>query len=282
MRAASALISRGELVWYPVPNSEREDTPVKTIVVMPAYNAEATIEATVRDIPEGSVEEIILVDDASRDGTVDLARRLGLTVIEHEANRGYGANQKTCYREALAHGADAVVMIHPDYQYDARIAPLAVGFIEADICDVVLGSRVRSRSEALGGGMPVYKYVANRILTTLENVVLGQNLGDFHTGFRAYRREVLETIDFERNSNDFVFDTEFLAQAAHFGFRMGDVPIPTRYFAEASSINFGRSCKYGLQTLGVMAKYALQRAHLGRFGLFQRRAGGDAGMGLPT
>jgi glycosyltransferase involved in cell wall biosynthesis len=250
-----------------------EDLPrrrSKVIAVMPAYNAESTLAATVGDIPPGSVDEIILVDDGSRDRTVELARAMGLTVIVHEQNRGYGGNQKTCYREALAHGADIVVMIHPDYQYDSRLIPHAVGIIEAGICDVVLGSRIRSRAEAFAGGMPVYKYVANRILTLIENIALGQNLGDFHSGFRVYRRTVLETITFERNSDDFVFDSQLLAQAVHFNFRLGDIPVPVRYFAEASSINFRRSVRYGFGTLATLGRYWLNRLGVWRSQLFVR------------
>jgi glycosyltransferase involved in cell wall biosynthesis len=250
------------------------DTPRrkhKVIAVMPAYNAERTLAATVADMPVGSVDEVILVDDGSKDRTVELARDMGLTVIVHEKNKGYGGNQKTCYREALDRGADIVVMIHPDYQYDSRVIAAAVQFLELDICDVVLGSRIRSRAEALDGGMPIYKYLSNRMLTIAENIALGQNLGDFHSGFRVYRREVLETIPFERNSDDFVFDTEFLAQAVHFGFRLGDVPVPVRYFDEASSINFSRSVKYGLETLKVLWLYWLNRLHLWRSPIFQPR-----------
>jgi glycosyltransferase involved in cell wall biosynthesis len=243
----------------------------KVIAVLPAYNAERTLAATLADMPAGCVDEVLLVDDGSTDRTVELAREMGLTVIVHPKNRGYGGNQKTCYQEALARGADIVVMIHPDYQYDSRVITHAVGFIELDICDVVLGSRIRSRAEALQGGMPRWKYVCNRFLTILENLALGQNLGDFHSGFRVYRRKVLETIPFERNSDDFVFDTQFLAQAVHFGFRLGDVPVPVRYFKEASSINFRRSVRYGFGTLGVMARYWLNRLRLWRSPLFQPR-----------
>jgi glycosyltransferase involved in cell wall biosynthesis len=227
----------------------------KVIAVMPAYNAESTLAATIADFPHGSVDEIVLVDDCSRDRTVELATEMGLTVIRHEKNTGYGGNQKTCYRYALANGADVIVMIHPDYQYDSRVIPSAVSFIELGICDVVLGSRVRARGEALAGGMPAWKYVANRALTGLENVALGQNLGDFHSGFRVYRREVLEAVPFERNSDDFVFDSQFLVQAVHFGFRLGDVPVPVRYFKEASSINFKRSCRYGILTLASIGRW---------------------------
>ncbi|MFK7818734.1 MAG: glycosyltransferase family 2 protein [Planctomycetaceae bacterium] len=226
---------------------------------MPAYNAASTIQRTLADIPDGSVDEVILVDDCSKDDTVTIARDLGLTVIEHETNKGYGGNQKTCYTEALKRGADIVVMIHPDYQYDSRVIPVATEIIRLGICDVTLGSRIRSRAEVLDGGMPLYKYIANRFLTTVENIALGQNLGDFHSGFRAYKREVLETIPWQRNSDDFIFDTQFLAQSVHFGFKLGDIPVPVRYFEEASSINFTRSSRYGLLTLWVMAQYWFNR-----------------------
>ncbi len=235
---------------------------------MPAYNAERTLASTLADMPPGCVDEIILVDDGSKDRTVEVAREMGLTVIVHPQNRGYGGNQKTCYREALERGADIVVMIHPDYQYDSRVIPHAVGFIELGICDVVLGNRIRSRQEAMKGGMPVYKYISNRFLTSVENFALGQNLGDFHSGFRVYRRAVLERIPYEKNSDDFVFDTQFLAQAVRFGFRLGDIPVPVRYFDEASSINFRRSLKYGLHTLGVVGQYWLDRLGIRRSPLF--------------
>jgi glycosyltransferase involved in cell wall biosynthesis len=255
------------------PESDRRPPrDYKVIAVMPAYNAESTLAATLADMPVGCVDEVILVDDGSRDRTVQVAREMGLTVIEHPQNRGYGGNQKTCYRHALEHGADVIVMIHPDYQYDSRVIPHAVGFIELGICDVVLGSRIRSRAEALAGGMPKYKYFSNRVLTVLENLALGQNLGDFHSGFRVYRREVLERIPFERNSDDFVFDTQFLVQAVRGGFRLGDVPVPVRYFAEASSINFKRSLKYGLSTLGVVGHYWLDRLGIRRSPLFHLKA----------
>ena len=232
---------------------------IRTVVVMPAYNAARTLERTVADLPDSGVLDVILVDDHSSDETVEIARRLGLTVITHETNRGYGANQKSCYRKALESEADVVVMIHPDYQYDARLLPVAVEILRLGVCDCVLGSRIRTRREALAGGMPGWKYVANRVLTTIENIALGQNLGDFHSGFRAYRREVLETIPFESNSDDFVFDSQFLAQAVHFGFKLGDIPVPVRYFDEASSINLWRSIRYGMGTLWVLAKFWLQR-----------------------
>jgi len=241
----------------------------KIIAVLPAYNAEKTLAATVADFPAGSVDEILLVDDGSKDNTVAIAREMGLTVIVHEKNTGYGGNQKTCYKYCLDRGADVVVMIHPDYQYDARVIPHAVGMIELGICDVILGNRVRSRAEALKCGMPWWKYVSNRGLTAFENLFLGQNLGEFHSGFRVYRRQVLETIPFERNSDDFVFDTQFLVQAVHFGFRLGDIPVPVRYFEEASQINFRRSTKYGLQTLTAVNAFWMNKLRLRRSDLFK-------------
>ena len=242
----------------------------KIIVVMPAYNAATTLEATVRDIPPGSVDEIILVDDVSRDNTVEIARKLGLTVIEHEHNRGYGGNQKTCYDEALKRGAQIVIMIHPDYQYDSRLAPYIAGFLKSGICDVVLGNRIRTRRETLACGMPVYKYLSNRLLTIVENVLTGQNLGEWHTGYRAYTAEVLRTIPYHKNSDDFVFDSQFLMQAVYFGFRIGDVPVPVRYMAEASSVNFRRSVTYGLRTLEAAVQLYLAKLGLIRPRIFQR------------
>ena len=245
----------------------------KVVVVMPAYNAASTLERTVRDIPRGVVDEIILVDDGSRDGTPDIARRLGLTTLEHPVNRGYGANQKTCYRMALDCGADIVIMIHPDYQYDARLVGAMADLLARDHCDVLLGNRIRTRREALAGGMPLYKYVANRLLTFLENLWMGQNLGEWHSGMRGYRRKVLETIPWGRNSDDFVFDTQFLVQAVHFGFRIGDIPVPVRYMREASSINFHRSVRYGSETLGTLLRWTCHRLGLRSDPLFVRSTG---------
>ena len=254
--------------------SERKERKFQKVVcIMPAYNAASTLEKTFQSIPPGCVDEYILTDDGSRDHTPEIAERLGMTVIRHPQNRGYGANQKTCYDAALKRGADVVLMIHPDYQYDGRVAPSVVSLLATGTCDVILGSRIRTRRETLEGGMPVYKYLSNRLLTGFENMALGQNLGDLHTGFRAYVREVLETINYHANSDDFVFDSEFLAQCVYHGFRMGDVPIPTRYFSEASSINFRRSLKYGLQTVGVVGKYWMARAGLSHNPLFQPAEG---------
>jgi glycosyltransferase involved in cell wall biosynthesis len=244
---------------------------MKVIAVLPAYNAEKTLEKTVRDIPAGSVDEIILVDDCSKDGTAALARKLGLTTIVHERNKGYGGNQKTCYTEALKRGADVVVMIHPDYQYDARLTPIMTGLIANGVCDFVCGNRIRTRWEALAGGMPVYKYFFNRALTILENTLTGQNLGEWHSGLRAYSRRTLETVPWQLNSDDFVFDQQFLIQAAACKIRIGDVPVPVRYFAEASSINFFRSCVYGLSALVVLGQYLLHQAGVMRFELLTPR-----------
>ncbi len=243
--------------------------PARTVIVMPAYNAAETLERTVQDIPPHIADELILVDDCSQDATVQVAHDLGLTVVSHTKNRGYGANQKTCYRMALERGADYVVMLHPDFQYDPRVIGAAVEFLKLDICDVVFGSRIRSPREVLDGGMPLWKYAANRALTTFENWMLGMNLGDCHSGFRAYSRRVLETVPFERNSDDFVFDSQFLAQSAAFGFRLGDVPVPVRYFDEASSINFRRSMRYGLSTVGVVLQRWMHRLGISKSELFE-------------
>ena len=244
----------------------------KVIAVLPAFNAEKTLEKTLRDIPVGSVDELIFVDDASRDGTIALAERLGLRVNSNKKNRGYGANQKTCYREALARGADIVVMIHPDYQYDSSLTPFLTGLISQNVCDVMFGCRIRTRNESISGGMPSYKYFFNRLLTGLENFVLGQNLGETHSGFRAYRRKVLESIPWERNSDDFVFDQQFIVQSVHFGFRLGDIPVPTRYEKVSSSINFRRSVVYGLSTLWTLVRWKLHQGKIVRCALFEPRS----------
>jgi glycosyltransferase involved in cell wall biosynthesis len=230
----------------------------KVIVVMPAYNAARTLERTYNDLPRDVVDHVILVDDVSRDETVEVAQRLGLKVIVHVQNRGYGGNQKTCYIEALRDGADLVVMLHPDYQYDSRLVPQLIAPIQSGEADLVLGSRLLGGG-TLAGGMPRWKFISNRFLTIIENISLGQHLSECHTGFRAYSRRLLETIPFLLNSDDFVFDTEVIAQTVAFGFRVSEIPVPTRYFAEASSVNFRRSVVYGLSTLAVMARYLLDR-----------------------
>ena len=243
----------------------------RTIVVMPAYNAARTLQRTVADIPRDWVDEVVVVDDRSTDTTAEVARSLDVRLVIHERNTGYGGNQKTCYRTALDMNADVVVMVHGDYQYDARVIPACVKVLELGICDVILGNRIRTRAEALSSGMPRSKYLANRGLTIIENMLSGQNLGEWHSGFRAFRREVLERIPFERNSDDFVFDTQFLVQAVHFGFRLGDVPVPVRYFDEASSIDLADSTRYALQTLGTFAQWYAHRTGISRQPIFEER-----------
>jgi glycosyltransferase involved in cell wall biosynthesis len=245
---------------------------------MPAYNAATTLRATVADIPPGSVDEIILVDDASRDETVALARQLGITTFVHPKNLGYGGNQKTCYRSALQRGADVVVMVHPDYQYTPALVTAMSSMVVLGIYDVVLGSRMLGKS-ALTGGMPRYKYVANRVLTLIENVVLRRKLSEYHTGYRAFSRKVLETLPLDENSNDFVFDNEMLAQVVAFDFSIGEVSCPTRYFGEASSISFPRAVRYGLGVLGVCGKFWLHKTGIRKFRLFERDA---RRLGAPT
>ncbi|MDR2192553.1 MAG: glycosyltransferase family 2 protein [Endomicrobium sp.] len=242
----------------------------KIIIVMPAYNAAKTIKQTLEDIPKGSYDEIILVDDLSKDNTAQVAKDLGLKVIVHEKNKGYGGNQKTCYRAALEAGADVIVMLHPDYQYDPRLVPFLTGLIQADICDIMLANRIRTRREALKGGMPFYKYFFNRCLTITENIVLGLNLGEYHTGYRAFSKKALESVNFELDSDDFVFDQHILVQAAAAGLRIGEIPVPAKYFDEASSINFRRSFKYGLETLFVLVKYILHKWRILPNKMFER------------
>ena len=236
----------------------------KLVVVMPAYNAEKTLRQTFEELPHEYVDEVIVVDDASRDRTAVVARELGINTIIHAENMGYGANQKTCYREALRMGADIVVMVHPDYQYSPRLVTAMASMIVSGHYDVVLGSRILG-GNALKGGMPRYKYIANRILTLIENLALGVKLSEYHTGYRAFSRKVLETIPLEENSDDFVFDNEMLAQAIYFGFKIGEVSCPTRYFEDASSINFPRSVKYGFGVLITVMKYLLSRLGIKRF-----------------
>ncbi len=228
----------------------------KVVVVMPAYNAEKTLLKTYKDIPLNTVDEVIVVDDDSQDRTVMVAQKLGLKTLIHKKNLGYGGNQKTCYKEALGRKADIIVMIHPDYQYDATLTSDLIQPILEGRLDIMLGSRIRSRKEALAGGMPLYKYFSNRFLTLVENLILGLNLSEYHTGFRAYSKKVLEKIKFNNFSDDFVFDQEILIYAHKFGFKIGEIAVPVRYFPEASSINFFRSVKYGLMTVYTLLKYA--------------------------
>jgi glycosyltransferase involved in cell wall biosynthesis len=242
-------------------------------VVMPAYNAEKTLEKTVRELPD-TVDIKILVDDSSTDNTAALADLLGVQTFVHDRNYGYGRNQQTCYREALAAGADIVVMVHPDYQYTPLLVTAMASMIAFDVYDVVLGSRILGGG-ALSGGMPVYKYVANRLLTAFQNVFLGAKLSEYHTGFRAFSREVLRTLPMIENSDDFVFDNQVLAQSLMFGFRIGELSCPTKYFKEASSISFRRSVKYGLGVLTTTIKFAAHKGGLVKSRLFGP-AGGDA------
>jgi glycosyltransferase involved in cell wall biosynthesis len=237
---------------------------------MPAYNAARTLEATYRGLAMDVVDEVILVDDVSHDDTVHIAERLGLKVVVHIQNRGYGGNQKTCYIEALRNRADVVVMVHPDNQYDSTLVPQMIQPILDGAADIVLGSRLLSGT-ALSGGMPWWKFIANRFLTVVENASFGLHLSEYHTGFRAYSRRLLETLPFLLNSDDFVFDQEIMAQAVSFGFRVGEIPVPTRYFAEASSVNFERSVEYGFAVLQLMLRYCLHRAHIWRSRKFTMR-----------
>ncbi|HYA26719.1 MAG TPA: glycosyltransferase family 2 protein [Thermodesulfovibrionales bacterium] len=241
----------------------------KLVVVMPAYNAEKTLRQTYEELPHEYVDDVILVDDASKDSTLKIARELNVTTILHMENRGYGGNQKTCYREALRLGADIVVMVHPDYQYSPRLVTAMASMIASGHYDVVLGSRILGGT-ALKGGMPLYKYVANRFLTLIENLAFGVKLSEYHTGFRAFSSEVIKGLPLEENSDDFVFDNEMLAQAVYFGFRIGEISCPTRYFQDASSINLKRSIEYGFGVVGTSLKYLLQKWGIMRFELFSK------------
>jgi glycosyltransferase involved in cell wall biosynthesis len=243
----------------------------KVIVVMPAYNASKTLEMTYKEIPLDVVDEVILVDDASRDDTAVKATELGIHTIIHAENRGYGGNQKTCYAEALSKGADVVVMVHPDYQYSPRLITAMASMVVSGHYDVVLASRILGGG-ALKGGMPFYKYVANRFLTLAENLALGVKLSEYHTGYRAFSRKVLETLPLEANSDDFVFDNEMLAQAAYFGFHIGEISCPTKYFEDASSINFRRSVKYGFGVLATSGKFILQKWGIMRSPIFAEKS----------
>lgn len=230
----------------------------RVAVVLPAYNAARTLCRTVAEIPRDIVDDVILIDDCSRDDTIAVARELGLHIVCHPANRGYGGNQKSCYEAALTRGADIVVMLHPDYQYSPRLVRAMAAMIASGHYDAVFASRILGQG-ALAGGMPLYKYVANRLLTAFQNLVMGQKLSEYHTGYRAWSRSVLEALPLRTCSDDFVFDNQMVAQTAWFGFRIGEISCPTRYFAEASSIDFRRSCTYGLGVLGTAIAYRLAR-----------------------
>ena len=251
----------------PAPVAVERQRP-KVVVVMPAYNAGRTLRMTYTELPHEQVDMVILVDDGSTDDTVAVARELNLKLFLHDRNYGYGANQKTCYTEALRAGAEIVVMVHPDYQYDPRLLPEIIAPIQQGAADVVLGSRLKSGS-ALSGGMPWWKYVSNRFLTGVENTVFGLDLSEYHTGYRAYRREVLETVNFSLNADQFIFDQEIMAQIVEAGFRISEVPVPTRYFAEASSAGFVPSVRYGCGILWLVARYVAHRRGFWRQRQFQ-------------
>jgi glycosyltransferase involved in cell wall biosynthesis len=236
----------------------------KVFVVMPAYNAARTLRQTCAELPREIVDEVLVVDDRSSDATVQVARDLRLTTFVHHRNLGYGRNQKTCYREALRRGADIVVMLHADYQYSPRLVAAIASMVAFGEYDVVLGSRILGLG-ALRGGMPLYKYISNRFLTFYQNILFDHKISEYHTGYRAFSREVLNTLPLEENSDDFIFDAEVLAQAIYLGYRIGEISCPARYFPEASSLNFSRSAKYGLQVLAVSLKFWLQKIGLGHF-----------------
>jgi glycosyltransferase involved in cell wall biosynthesis len=239
----------------------------KVVVVLPAYNAEETLEKTYRDLPFDIVDQVLMVDDRSSDNTVAVAQKLGIETFSHERNFGYGRNQKTCYLKALSYSADIVIMVHPDYQYTPKLVTAMASMIAYDVYDVVLGSRIIGGS-AISGGMPLYKYVSNRFLTAFENFLLGSKLSEFHSGYRAFSRKVLESLPLNENSDDFVFDNEMLAQIIYFGFRIGEISCPTRYFAEASSISFKRSVTYGIGVVKTSFKYFLHSYNLRKYPLF--------------
>lgn len=239
----------------------------KNVVVMPAYNAEKTIEKTYREIPKDIVDDIIVVDDCSDDKTVQIAKQLNLSVFIHDKNTGYGANQKSCYKEALKTGADIVILLHPDYQYPPKLIPAMVGLLTSGLFDIALGSRILS-GMALKGGMPLYKYIANRLLTFIDNLLLGAKLSEYHTGYRAFNKEVLAELPLLENSDDFIFDNEILTQAIYFRYRIGEISAPSSYNEESSSINFRRSIIYGLGVLKTALKFTLQKMGLVQFSIF--------------
>lgn len=241
----------------------------RIVVVMPAYNAEKTLERTYAEIPKDIVDDIVLTDDMSRDRTVEIAKTLNIKVFVHDSNKGYGGNQKTCYAEALKLGADVVIMLHPDYQYPPKLITPMAGLITSGMFDVVLGSRILG-NKALKGGMPLYKYAANRILTLVENNIISEKLSEYHTGYRAFSRDVLLDLPILENSDDFIFDNQMLLQAFYFGYRVGEISSPCAYSSDSSSINFSRSVLYGLGVLKAAAMYALEKRSLGRWPLFNK------------
>jgi len=241
----------------------------KLVVVLPAYNAEKTLKITYDEIPFDIVDEVVLVDDASKDNTVDHAREIGIEhIVQHEANRGYGGNQKSCYQKAIDLGADIVIMLHPDYQYTPKLLRAMASVIAHGVYPAVYASRILGKG-ALKGGMPIYKYIANRFLTLTQNLLIGQKLSEYHTGYRAFNTEIFSHIDIEANSDDFVFDNEMTAQIFFAGFEVGEITCPTRYFEDASSINFRRSVKYGLGVLRVSVQYRMQKIGLANFKIFK-------------
>lgn len=239
----------------------------KIVVVLPAYNAEKTLRQTYREIPLEIVDEVILTDDSSCDRTVQLAQKLGIKTFVHLKNKGYGANQKTCYREALAEKADIVVMLHPDYQYTPKLITAMAAMIASEEFDIVLASRILGKG-ALAGGMPLYKYIANRFLSAAQNLMLNHKLSEYHTGYRAFSREVLSNLPLGENSDDFAFDNEILAQAIYFNYKIGEISCPTKYFDDASSISFGRSLIYGIKVLEISVKFLLQKFGLKQYSIF--------------
>ncbi len=241
----------------------------RVVVVMPAYNAGKTLTTTYRDIPFDIVDEVVLVDDASHDDTVETAHRLGIRhIVTHEENKGYGGNQKSCYRKALEIGGDIIIMVHPDYQYTPLLIPSMAHLLASGLYEVVLASRILGKG-ALRGGMPMYKYIANRILTFMQNLLLRQKLSEYHTGYRAFTAHVLNTINFDANSDDFVFDNEMIAQIFNAGFQIAEITCPTKYFPEGSSISFRRSLKYGTGVLATSMKYILHRRKIRRYAMFE-------------
>jgi len=243
----------------------------KIIVVMPAYNAEKTLETTFREIPFALVDDVIVVDDASSDKTSEVAKKIGIKhVIKHEKNKGYGGNQKTCYNTALSLGADIVVMVHPDYQYTPKLIPSMSYLLADDLFQVVMGSRILGKG-ALKGGMPLYKYFFNRMLTLTQNLIIGQKLSEYHSGYRAFTKEVLESINYNANSDDFVFDNQMLTQIFYAGYEIAEITCPTKYFTDASSINFKRSAKYGLGVLATSFKYRFQKMGIAKYSIFNKK-----------